>query len=426
MADALRITAPPNLPSLVRTAFSRAAANGDLTYYQTQVAILTPGSIPPFQLRFSPSLASKPKNTKPQQPKDKPAAPFNPFADPDPALLIARLPQPATHTLVLNKFAIVPGHFILITNDFKPQTHLLEADDLEAAYACIRAYREDAAQRKATVTSGGGNGGGGEEEERGSDLFVFFNSGPFSGASQPHRHLQLLPIQNMKVGLPPSSAPTSMTASSSSSSDPQGPAGSDEWTPLIDSLHPDSAQEEESATTISRRRRCPFEIFSTPITPQMSAQERHAAYIQLYRRACAAVQAFKSPPQQTQKLPPPPPPPRQAESPAESLAAAGEEAQISYNLAMTSSVLALCPRLAEGSVIYDDARGGTGDGSGDRPIIGKIELNGTVLAGTALVKSQAEWDAVRKNPGLLLSVLEKIGIPTQDARPIPTTRELSL
>ena len=37
---------PTNLPQLVKAAFIKARANGDLLYFQTQVTILTPGVHP--------------------------------------------------------------------------------------------------------------------------------------------------------------------------------------------------------------------------------------------------------------------------------------------------------------------------------------------------------------------------------------------
>jgi ATP adenylyltransferase len=69
---------------------------------------------------------------------------------------------------------------------------VLEQDDLEATYACLKAWAEDDKQRL---------------------LFAFFNSGDHSGASQPHRHLQFLPVERMR----------------------DSPA-TDEWSLLIDSI----------------------------------------------------------------------------------------------------------------------------------------------------------------------------------------------
>jgi sulfate adenylyltransferase (ADP) / ATP adenylyltransferase len=104
--------------------------------------------------------------------------PIDPFLQPPEALLIADLGCPTSHILVLNKFAIVPEHFILATKEFKKQTHLLEEDDLGVAYACLQAWRV-----------------------QGRELFAFFNSGEHSGASQPHRHIQFLLVDSMMSGL---------------------------------------------------------------------------------------------------------------------------------------------------------------------------------------------------------------------------------
>lgn len=64
--------------------------------------------------------------------------------------------------LVLNKYPVIPHHFILATKSNKEQTHMLEANDLVATHACLRSWED------------GGEGG----------LFAFFNSGDHSGASQ--------------------------------------------------------------------------------------------------------------------------------------------------------------------------------------------------------------------------------------------------
>lgn len=124
-----------------------------------------------FQLRFSPALANKPKSQK--SPNSKP---IDPFENPPKGLFITDIPP--SHFLVLNKFPVIPDHFILATKAFKQQTDVLEQDDLEAAYACLKAYRDN-----------------------GEALFGFFNSGDASGASQPHRHIQFLPVESMRSGI---------------------------------------------------------------------------------------------------------------------------------------------------------------------------------------------------------------------------------
>ncbi|KAL1853232.1 bifunctional AP-4-A phosphorylase/ADP sulfurylase [Diaporthe australafricana] len=306
-----------------------AKANGDVNFYPTQVAVLKPGSVP-FQLRFSPSLANKPKGGPPPSNNgtDKKTKPFNPFEDPPPTALISEL-QPG-HRLVLNKFAVVPEHFLLITRAFKQQTNLLGADDLAAAHACARAYHED---------------GGGQE------LFVFFNSGEHSGASQPHRHLQLLPVEKMWEGL----------------GDGAG------WTVLADQL---------AGNGDKGGIRLPFATFAETIAADISPEALRSAYVRLYRKACGAAGL--------------------EERELEDLSSDDVPARISYNLAMTRTSLVVCPRLAEGDVVR--AR--------DGQEVGRLALNGTVLAGTALVKSEKEWDALRDDPIQLWDILSKIGYGT--------------
>lgn len=79
---------------------------------------------------------------------------------------------------------------------------------------------------------------------------------------------------------------------------------------------------------------------------------------------------------------------------------------ISYNIGLTDRSMVLIPRRAEGSMISATA--------GERSSIGPIALNGTVLAGTLLVKNEIEWDALKHDPSQLSSLLEVIGIPTPD------------
>ncbi len=125
-----------------------------------------------FQLRYSPALGNKPRSNKSAASKS-----IDPFEYPPAKGLFITDVSP-NHYLVLNKFPVIPDHFIIATSNFKEQTHLLEEEDLGAAYECLSAYQED-----------------------GQELFGFFNSGEHSGASQPHRHIQFLPVESMKSGI---------------------------------------------------------------------------------------------------------------------------------------------------------------------------------------------------------------------------------
>ena len=68
------------------------------------------------------------------------------------------------HQLILNKYPVQLGHILLITKKWKEQNGWIDIKDWEA----IKEVNKD--------TSG----------------LWFFNSGPLAGASQPHRHIQLL------------------------------------------------------------------------------------------------------------------------------------------------------------------------------------------------------------------------------------------
>lgn len=98
----------------------------------------------------------------------------NPFAKPEPELTV--LPSFGSKDefrIVFNKFPVVPGHFMLITKDFKPQTTPLSPNELVATISILKKLKES---------------------DLGKKWFAFYNSGPESGASQPHKHIQFMTL----------------------------------------------------------------------------------------------------------------------------------------------------------------------------------------------------------------------------------------
>lgn len=81
-------------------------------------------------------------------------------------------------------------------------------------------------------------------------------------------------------------------------------------------------------------------------------------------------------------------------------------ALISYNLAMTTSSIAILPRRREGALLrtFEDSAG---------KFVGPIALNGTILAGTLMVKTEEEYYELRRNESSLYDLLQAIGIPTE-------------
>jgi ATP adenylyltransferase len=68
----------------------------------------------------------------------------------------------------------------------------------------------------------------------------------------------------------------------------------------------------------------------------------------------------------------------------------------SYNMAMTTSAMVLLPRVADAISL--------GSGRGD------VSLNGTILAGTLMVREKQQWDYLKSNPMALQDVIRRVGI----------------
>jgi ATP adenylyltransferase len=197
MALSLLPSTMQHLPCAVKEKYCSALSGGYLVFSQTHLAIIHTNGVP-FQLRYCPALSKKPRGSSSiAQPTSKP----NPFLNPSKDLLVAQIPRGTpSHNIVINKFPVIPHHFILTTIDFKPQTSLLEEQDLGATYSCLSEWEA---------------GTGVDTNSRRPRLFAFFNSGEHSGASQPHRHIQFLPVEDMAAG-----------------------QESDGWTLLVDDIFP--------------------------------------------------------------------------------------------------------------------------------------------------------------------------------------------
>ena len=202
-------------------------------------------------------------------------------------MLIAAI-QPS-HLLVLNKYPVIENHFILATKMFKPQTALLESDDLSVTYACLQAWPKDAPTK---------------QPQR---LFAFFNSGEHSGASQAHRHIQFLPVEKMQK-------------------DPQNG-----WELLIDKMR----SKLESSSSFRWDPDLPFLHYATELGSDISAHELYSTYISLLRAAVCAARG-KAPTADSEK-----------KEPIER----NGEVVISYNLAITAETMAIFPRRSESAEV---------------------------------------------------------------------------
>ncbi|MFN6470478.1 MAG: ATP adenylyltransferase family protein [Nostoc sp. SerVER01] len=89
---------------------------------------------------------------------------FNPFLPYEEDLFVADISD--THVCILNKFNVVDYHLLIITRAFEEQESLLTLEDFTAMWACLADF----------------------------DGLGFYNSGKIAGASQRHKHLQLVPL----------------------------------------------------------------------------------------------------------------------------------------------------------------------------------------------------------------------------------------
>lgn len=75
----------------------------------------------------------------------------------------------------------------------------------------------------------------------------------------------------------------------------------------------------------------------------------------------------------------------------------------SYNLAMTSTLMAILPRREESSRIPNVNEG-------------SVAINGTILAGTMMVKAEDEWSRLRQHSEIAQQILRDISFPRAQAQ----------
>ena len=97
-----------------------------------------------------------------RMPRNKPG---NPFLPPDEPLYLG--PVSPTHFALLNKYHVIENHLLVVTREYVDQEVLLDLADFEALVACLPAD---------------------------TPAIGFYNGGSGSGASQPHKHLQVVTL----------------------------------------------------------------------------------------------------------------------------------------------------------------------------------------------------------------------------------------
>jgi ATP adenylyltransferase len=112
-----------------------------------------------FVVRQVSSLVRKEQKRSPYSAHS--ADPFMPY---DPGLFVADVSE--THVALLNKFNVIEHHLLIVTRAFEEQEVLLDIGDFTAWLACLAEF----------------------------EGLGFYNGGVQAGASQRHKHMQIVPL----------------------------------------------------------------------------------------------------------------------------------------------------------------------------------------------------------------------------------------
>ncbi|MDE5070808.1 MAG: phosphorylase [Trichodesmium sp. St16_bin4-tuft] len=95
---------------------------------------------------------------------------FNPFLPYEKDLFVADIST--THLCLLNKYNVVDYHLLIVTREFEEQESLLNLQDFQALGSCMGEF----------------------------EGLAFYNGGKTAGASQRHKHLQVVPLPMIPSG----------------------------------------------------------------------------------------------------------------------------------------------------------------------------------------------------------------------------------
>lgn len=153
----------PDAPSWqdVVTQTERALACGALRSFDTTQSVIDDGGVR-FLIRQAANLRRKEEAAT--LAARSASAWRDPFSPCEAALRVGDIG--ARHFLLLNKFNVLAHHLLIVTNDFETQESLIDESDFAALFACLARV----------------------------EALGFYNGGTIAGSSQPHKHLQLVPL----------------------------------------------------------------------------------------------------------------------------------------------------------------------------------------------------------------------------------------
>ncbi len=147
------------LLSLINEVSEKALANGSLLPISTGSEYVDDNGVR-FVVRILSNLVRKDEDRL-KRAQEKRGNPFLPY---EKELFVADISP--THIALLNKFNVMDRHLLIVTREFEDQENLLTPADFSALWTCMAEYA----------------------------AVGFYNGGEAGGASQSHKHLQIVPL----------------------------------------------------------------------------------------------------------------------------------------------------------------------------------------------------------------------------------------
>lgn len=165
-------------PILVKSKYLKCLDANFLNFYPSRKNFVKVSSFSqrPFEVRFCPALVAKKTEVsvvhRPAISGNKPRNPFLPF---DQNLFVSDLNSSLDYVVIFNKFCLIEDHLLIITKEFVEQSSELSQLDFQAVNEVLESLQE-------------------------IKPLAFYNSGAEAGASQAHRHFQVIPNENIPIG----------------------------------------------------------------------------------------------------------------------------------------------------------------------------------------------------------------------------------
>ncbi|KAG6831825.1 hypothetical protein H0H87_003744 [Tephrocybe sp. NHM501043] len=167
------MTTHSKIISSVSEKFSNARDSGDLYFFPSTIWKHEELGVE-FEIRLCPALQKKLDGDPTVEASRVEGTRLDVFAPPyNPNLHLGDLQDDGgtKYAVLLNKFALLPDHFLLVTEEFQSQASPLMPPDLVQTYLLlVAAYKA------------------------GKRYLAFYNCGEHSGASQPRKHIQFIPV----------------------------------------------------------------------------------------------------------------------------------------------------------------------------------------------------------------------------------------